>query len=301
MHHVSGIPYIFVNRRHVGAHYLEQMDVDVVLPNGVKMPQLGLGLSHRGGCGYSHEAVVHALKHCGVRLLDTAERYGNMAKLPAAIQESGIAPEKVFITTKLYPSNYTRVHSSFEDDRRQLNKDVIDLFLLHTPDCGIGAGNKNLRLQAWRELEELYDRGQCRAIGVSNFMEKHLVELLEECSIKPMANQCEFHPFQTQNDLRKFCTKENIVFQGYSPLAKGGVMHNDVMKEMSQKYKKTPAQVAIKWSLQHGYVTIPKSTKPDRVKENCDVFDFVLSDSDIAKLHTLHDGRHVSWDPTGVL
>ena len=273
-----------------------------MLPNGVKMPQLGLGLSYKGG--YSHKAVVYALKYCGIRLLDTAELCGNMAKLPAAIQESGVSPEKVFITTKLRPSNYTRVHSSFEDDRKQLNKGVIDLFLLHTPDCGIGAGNKNLRLQAWRELEQLYDRGQCRAIGVSNFMERHLVELLEQCNVKPMANQCEFHPFLTQNSLRKFCDQENIVFQGYSPLAKGDVLHNAIVKEISQKYKKTPAQVAIRWSLQHGYVTIPKSTKPDRVKENCDVFDFELSVSDMEKLYELHDGRHVSWDgwdPTKII
>lgn len=275
------------------------MDVDVLLPNGLKMPQLGLGLSHRGG--YSHEAVVYALKHCNVRLLDTAEHYGNMAKLPSAIRESGVAPEKIFITTKIFPSNYTRVHSSFDEDRRQLNKDVIDLYLLHTPDCGIAAGNKNLRLQAWRELEQLYDRGQCRAIGVSNFMERHLVELLEQCSVKPMVNQCEFHPFQTQNSLRKFCAEENIVFQGYSPLAKGDVMYNTTIKEISLKHKKTQAQVAIKWSLQHGYVTIPKSTKPERVKENCDVFDFELSDTDMDTLHQLHDGRHVSWDPTAVI
>ena len=275
--------------------------MEIELPNGVRMPQLGLGLSHRGGCGYSHEAIVCALKHCGVRLLDTAERYGNMAKLPAAIQESGVAAEKVFITTKLYPSNYTRVHSSFEEDRRQLNKDVIDLFLLHTPDCGIGAGNKNLRLQAWRELEQLYDRGQCRAIGVSNFMERHLTELMDECCVRPMTNQCEFHPFQTQVDLRKFCNEQNIVFQGYSPLAKGDVLHNAIVKEISQQYNKTPAQVAIKWSLQHGYVTIPKSTNPDRVKENCDVFDFKLSEGDMQRIHTLHDGRHVSWDPTRVI
>jgi len=278
-----------------------KMDLRVKLPNGVSMPQLGLGLSHHGGCGYSHDAVVYALKHCGVRLLDTAERYGNMAKLPAAIQESGIPPDEVFITTKLFPTNYTRVHSAFEDDRSQLCKDVVDLFLLHTPECGIGIGNKELRLQAWRELEMLYDNGHCRAIGVSNFMENHLTELLEECSIKPMANQCEFHPFQTQTSLRKFCTDIGIVFQGYSPLAKGAVLHSAVVKEVANLYNKTEAQVAIRWSLQHGYVTIPKSTNPIRIKENYDVFDFELSGDNLQKLTKLHDGRHVSWDPTNIL
>jgi len=275
------------------------MDLRVELSNGVSFPQLGLGLSHHGG--YSHDAVVYALKHCGVRLLDTAERYGNMAKLPSAIQESGVPPNEVFIISKLFPTSYTRVHTAFDESRKQLNKDTMDLFLVHTPECGIGFGNKELRLQVWRELEMLYDNGQCRAIGVSNFMERHLTELLEECSVKPMVNQCEFHPFQTQISLRKFCADESIVFQGYSPLAKGDVLNNAVVKEVACRYNKTEAQVAIRWSLQHGYLTIPKSTNPVRIKENYDVFDFELSNDNMEKLAKLHDGRHVSWDPTNVL
>ncbi|KAG7456779.1 hypothetical protein MATL_G00239480 [Megalops atlanticus] len=212
----------------------------VPLSNGLQIPILGLGTSHHGG--YSHRAVVYALRDCGLRHIDTARRYGCEAQLGVAVQGRAA----------------------------RLGVDYLDLYLMHWPDCSVpGQSNREVRAETWRALEELYDEGVCRAIGVSNFLIPHLEELKEDCSIVPHVNQVEYHPFQQPQEMVQYCRREGIVFEGYCPLAKGEALTHPAILRLADKYKRTPAQICIRWSIQNGVVTIPKSTKEQRIWENC--------------------------------
>ncbi|XP_013403334.1 uncharacterized protein LOC106168714 [Lingula anatina] len=270
----------------------------VVLSNGLHMPIFGLGTSHLGG--YSHSAVVYALKNCGYRHIDTAERYGTEDKLPLAIKESGIHREDIFLTSKLWPAHYgyEKTKAAFHNSLQKMQTDYLDLYLLHWPYCPLAEKDpKHTLHESWRALEDLYDEGKIKAIGVSNFLIPHLEDLLEECRIRPMVNQVEHHPYNNEKALFQFCKDNNIQYEGYCPLAKGRILNEPIVVEIAQQHNKTPAQVLIRWSLQDGIVTIPKSTKESRVLENCQVFDFTLSDSQMTTLHGLHTGLHASWDP----
>ncbi|XP_077061002.1 putative oxidoreductase ZK1290.5 isoform X2 [Siphateles boraxobius] len=273
----------------------------VRLSNGLNIPILGLGTSHNGG--YSHEAVLYALQECGIRHIDTAKRYGCEEALGKAVADSAVPREELWLTTKLWPGDYgyQSTKQACRDSCARLGVDYLDLYLMHWPDCMVpGLSSREVRAETWRALEELYDEGLCRAIGVSNFLIRHLNELKDCGGIVPHVNQVEFHPFQRPLELVEYCRKEDIVFEGYCPLAKGQALtHPEIMK-LALKYGRSASQICIRWSIQNGVVTIPKSTKPDRIHENCQVFGFRLDDSDMAALSLLHDGRHVSWDPTHV-
>ncbi|XP_071984759.1 uncharacterized oxidoreductase ZK1290.5-like isoform X4 [Engystomops pustulosus] len=238
------------------------------LPSGQNIPILGLGMSHHGG--YSHNAVLYALKSCGIRHIDTAKRYGNEELVGKAICESGVKREDLWITTKLWPGDYGYEHA--------------------TQAC----------LDSCKRLGVQYI-GICRSIGVSNFLTHHLEQLKEDCDVVPHLNQVEYHPFQRPQELVDYCKRNNIVFGGYCPLAKGQALTHPVVLRLAKQYGKTPAQICIRWSIQNGIVTIPKSTKESRIQENCQVLGFTLADEDVLALNSLHDGRHVSWDPTNVL
>uniref|UniRef100_A0AAY4AAC7 NADP-dependent oxidoreductase domain-containing protein n=2 Tax=Denticeps clupeoides TaxID=299321 RepID=A0AAY4AAC7_9TELE len=273
----------------------------VPLSNGLQIPILGLGTSHQGG--YSHEAVVYALRDCGVRHVDTAKRYDCEERLASAVAESGVPRRDLWLTSKLWPGDYG--HSSARQACRascdRLGVEYLDLYLMHWPDAMVpGRSSREVRAETWRALEQLYDEGRCRAIGVSNFLIHHLEELKDDCGVVPHVNQVEYHPFQQPDDLMSYCRQEGIVFEGYCPLAKGQALSHPVVLGLADKYGRTPAQVCIRWSIQNGVVTIPKSTKPIRIMENCQVFGFQLEDTDMVALKTLHDGRHVSWDPRRV-
>uniref|UniRef100_A0A9J8AM14 Zgc:110366 n=1 Tax=Cyprinus carpio carpio TaxID=630221 RepID=A0A9J8AM14_CYPCA len=271
----------------------------VPLSNGRNIPILGLGTSHNGG--YSHEAVLCALQECGIRHIDTAKRYGCEEALGKAVVDSGVPREELWLTTKLWPGDYgyQSTKQACRDSCARLGVDYLDLYLMHWPDCMVpGVSSREVRAETWRALEELYDEGLCRAIGVSNFLIHHLDELKDRAGIVPHVNQVEFHPFQQPLELVEYCRKENIVFEGYCPLAKGQALTHPSVMELAQKHGRSASQICIRWSIQNGVVTIPKSTKPERIHENCQVFGFSLDDSDMAALSLLHDGRHVSWDPT---
>lgn len=273
----------------------------VSLSNGLDIPILGLGTSHNGG--YSHEAVVYALQQCGIRHIDTAKRYGCEEALGKALAESGVPREEIWLTTKLWPGDYgyQSAKQACRASCARLGVDYLDLFLMHWPEgMASGRSNSEVRAETWRALEDLYDEGLCRAIGVSNFLTCHLNELKDVGGVVPHVNQVEFHPFQQPMELHKYCQKEGIVFEGYCPLAKGQALTNPVILQLAQKYGRSASQICIRWSIQNGVVTIPKSTKPARILENCQVFEFRLDDSDMAAISLLHDGRHVSWDPTHV-
>uniref|UniRef100_A0A8D0AQE7 Zgc:110366 n=1 Tax=Sander lucioperca TaxID=283035 RepID=A0A8D0AQE7_SANLU len=251
----------------------------IPLSNGLQIPLFGLGTSHNGG--YSHEAIVYALTECGVRHIDTAKRYGCEKKLGDAITESGIPRSDLWVTNKLWHGDY---------GYKAAKKACLD----SCSQMGVEYFGMGCVFSVHRDLVELYKEGLCCAIGVSNFLVHHLEELKEDCTV------VEYHPFQQPNHLMEYCRQEGIVFEGYSPLAKGQVLSNPTVLQIAEKYSRTPAQICIRWSIQNGVVTIPKSTKKKRIQENCQVFGFQLEESDMAALGGLHDGRRVSWDPTNV-
>ncbi|KAK7158768.1 hypothetical protein R3I94_005186 [Phoxinus phoxinus] len=193
----------------------------VGLSNGLNIPILGLGTSHDGG--YSHEAVLYALQECGIRHIDTAKRYGCEEALGKAVADSAVPREELWLTTKLWPGDYgyQSAKQACRDSCARLGVDYLDLYLMHWPDCMVpGLSSCEVRAETWRALEELYDEGLCRAIGVSNFLIRHLNELKDRGGVVPHVNQVEFHPFQQPLELVEYCRQEDIVFEGYCPLAK---------------------------------------------------------------------------------
>lgn len=273
----------------------------VQLSNGLEIPILGLGTSHNGG--YSHDAILFSLKECGIRHLDTATRYGCEEKLGQAVRASGLPRSELWLTNKLWPGDYgyRAAQKACLDSCTAMMVEYFDLYLMHWPgSVKPGCSNRELRAETWRALEDLYKKGICRAIGVSNFLVHHLEQLKEDCSVVPHVNQVEYHPFQQPNRLMDYCQKAGIVFEGYSPLAKGQVLSDPVVQQIAKKHGQTAAQICIRWSIQKGVVTIPKSIKKNRIEENCQVFGFHLDEEDMVALGNLHDGRHVSWDPTNV-
>ncbi|XP_071539662.1 uncharacterized oxidoreductase ZK1290.5-like isoform X3 [Panulirus ornatus] len=241
----------------------------VVLHNSVKMPILGLGTSHQGG--YSHEAVVYALKECGYRHIDTAKRYGCETFIAQAVKASGVPREELFLATKCWPTDYGTImtREAFIGSCQRLGVDYVDMYLLHWPEVPSGVKNKKELLQdTWRMLEVLLDEERVRVIGVSNFLEHHLQMIMDECSITPHVNQCEFHPYNNPKQLQAYCAERNIQFEGYSPLAKGRALKDTMVKSIAEHLGKTASQVLIRWSVQKKIPCIPKSTRIERVLEN---------------------------------
>ncbi|KPV60812.1 glyoxal reductase [Paenibacillus sp. A3] len=261
-----------------------------VLNNGVRMPWLGLGVWKTKEGDEVVQAVQHALK-AGYRSIDTAAVYGNEAGVGQAIQASSIPRDQLFITTKVWNADqgYDSTFRAFEESRRKLQLEVIDLYLIHWP-------GKDKYKETWKALEKLYKDGLVRAIGVSNFKVHHLEDLLQDSEIVPAINQVEFHPLLIQQELRTFCKEHKIQLEAWSPLMQGN-LDLPLLSELADKYGKTPAQVILRWDLQHGVVTIPKSIRESRIRENIDVFDFTLSDEDMARLDGLNQDRRFGPDP----
>ncbi|XP_032302184.1 uncharacterized oxidoreductase YtbE [Coturnix japonica] len=257
------------------------------------------GTSHRGG--YSHDAVVYAFRQCSIRHIDTAKRYGCESLHQKAIKEGGVKREDLWITTKLWHSDYgyENTKKACLESCERLGVEYLDLYLIHWPDTHVpGKSNQEVRAETWRAMEELYEKGVCRSIGVSNFLISHLEQLQEDCVVTPHVKQVEYHPFQRPRELVDYCRSRGIVFEGYCPLAKGEALTHPSVVQLVKKYGRTPAQICIRWSIQNGIVTIPKSTRPERIQENCKVFDFTIAEDDVEILNGMHDGRHVSWDPS---
>lgn len=277
------------------------------LHNGLPMPLLGLGTSHQGG--YNHKTVVHALKNIGYNHIDTAERYGSESHIGSDIKTSGVPRSNLFITTKIWPASYgyEETMKSLQCSLRNLCTDYIDLYLLHWPAVPSRfTDRKQCLRETWKAMEELYASGKCKAIGVSNFLQQHLEEISEICTIKPHVNQIEFHPYCHPKDLIHFCRSHDIVVEGYCPLGKGMILQNKRLRApleaIALRHSKTVAQVLIRWSLQHDVVTIPMSTNMQRCEENFAVLDFVLSEEDMAAMDALCEVERVkaTWDPLHV-
>lgn len=253
---------------------------------------LGLGVWQMRDEGETKRACLHALK-AGYRHIDTAAFYGNEKDVGAAVRESGIPREQIFVTTKLWNDDhgYDKAIRAFNESFKKLNIGPVDLYLIHWPEPG-------LRKDSWRALETLYDEGRCRAIGVSNYTVRHLNELLGHCRIKPMVNQVEFHPFLYQRKPLEFCRENKIILESYSPLTKGQRLNEPAITAIAKRYNKSNAQIMIRWVLQHGVVVLPKSSDPKRINENADVFDFSITDDDMNAIDALNEDWRCSWDPT---
>lgn len=264
------------------------------LNNGVSMPLLGLGvyLTHPGQETY--QAVRTALED-GYRLIDTASFYRNEEDVGRAIRDSGIPREEVFITTKLWNDDhgYDSALKAFDASLKRLGLGTIDLYLIHFPV-------PNLRNESWRAMENLLADGKARAIGVSNYTERHLRELLSRSSVVPAVNQVEFSPYLYQLELLEFCRKQRIQLEAYAPLTAGRRLDDPRITEIATKLGRTNAQILLRWAIQHGVVVIPKSTNPGRIAENAQVFDFELPPEDVSILDNLYDGFRSSWNPTTV-
>lgn len=266
----------------------------VQLNNGVSMPLLGLGvyLMHPGKETY--QAVKSALE-IGYRLIDTASMYGNEDDVGKAVRDSAVPREEIFITTKLWNDDhgYDSALRAFDASLKRLGLGYIDLYLIHFPV-------PNLRNESWRALEKILKTGRTRAIGVSNFTEHHLNDLLRHSSVVPAVNQVEFSPYLYQRDLLEFCRKQRIRLEAYAPLTAGRRLHDPRITAIAKKHGRTNAQVLLRWAIQHEVVVIPKSRHVDRIAENSKIFDFGISPEDVSILDGLHDGFRSSWDPTAV-
>lgn len=270
------------------------INTTVTLNNLVQMPLLGMGM-FKVQDGILAKQVVLAALEAGYRMIDTATIYGNEASVGAGLKESGHAREDIFITTKLWNDDqgYKETRKALENSLRKLGTTYVDLYLVHWPVVG-------KRLESWKAMEDMYEQGMCRAIGVSNYMRQHLLELLMSCRIKPAVNQIELSPYnyQAREEIVQFCRKNDIHIETYSPLTKGLKLTDPRLLKLSARYFKSPAQILIRWALQHGYSVIPKSERKERIYENASVFDFVISEEDMGVLGALNESLTTSWDPT---
>lgn len=275
---------------------INNINSTVTLNNGVKMPWIGLGVFRVEDPSELVNAVKIAIKN-GYRSIDGAAIYGNEEAMGEGIRqgikEAGISRADLFITSKVWNADlgYESTIAAYEASLNRLGVDYLDLYLIHWPVEG-------KYKEAWRALEYLYKEGRVKAIGVSNFQVHHLQDLLNDAEIKPVINQIELHPYLSQKKVREFCKVNDIQVEAWSPLMAGnGLLDNEVLKEIAKKYNKSVIQVVLRWDIQSGVVTIPKSTNKDRLIQNIDIFDFNLSKNDIAKIDSLNQDLRVGPDP----
>lgn len=266
----------------------------IQIRSGISMPRAGLGVFQSARGEETRDAVREALR-LGYRHIDTARVYGNEQDVGAAVRDSGVPRSEVWITTKLWNDDqgYDASLRAFDASLTRLGLDYIDLYLLHWPVTG-------KRLESWRGLEKLLGDGRVRAIGVSNFMEHHLQELLNHATIVPAVNQIELSPFLQQRQVRSLCHTHGIVVEAYSPLTKGLRLHHPTVTAIAEQIGRSPAQVLLRWALQHDLVVLPKSVRPERIAENLALFDFELNTDAMARLDALEEGLVTGWDPRDV-
>jgi diketogulonate reductase-like aldo/keto reductase len=258
----------------------------------ISSPRLGLGVYNIPSSDTGIELIKYALK-VGYRHIDTASIYDNELEVGKAIETCGLSRADLFITTKLWPlygpQDYVQ---AFEESLTRLGLDYIDLYLIHAPP------QHKYRKIAWKTMEDLLITGKSRAIGVSNYGISHLEELFDYADIYPSVNQIELSPYLQRKDLVQFCKNNDIALTAYSPITRGLKLKDPKLREMASKYGKTPAQLLIRWSLQNDFIVIPKSSRPERVKENFSVTDFKIEEEDMAVMLDWDENFTTGWDPT---
>ena len=274
---------------------MKNLNAASTLHNGVEMPWFGLGVFKVEDGSDTVESVRTAIVN-GYRSIDTAAIYGNEVGvgqgIREALEETGLSREDLFITSKVWNSElgYDSALAAFEESLQKLDLDYLDLYLIHWPVAG-------KYKDAWRALEKLYKDGRVKAIGVSNFQIHHLEDVMADAEVVPMVNQVEYHPRLTQVELHEFCKAHKIQLEAWSPLMKGEILDHPVLEEIAMKTEKTPAQVILRWDLQNGVVTIPKSIKEHRIIQNSQVFDFELTDEDMERISALNENHRTGADP----
>lgn len=261
----------------------------ISLENGVQVPQLGLGAWRMKDEKTSIQAVLWALE-AGYRHIDTASHYDNEQAIGKAIRQSGINRKDLFITSKVWADDIRegKVREAFEESLRKLDLDYLDLYLLHWP--------VEHDQQAWQVLEELYQEGKVRAIGISNYLESDIDALLPSVTIKPMINQIESNPYFANQELMDYSKSQGMQVEVYRPI--GGfrmsqtLLKEDVLMNLSEKYHKTPAQIVIRWHIQRGVIVFPKSSHQERIQSNFDVFDFELTEEEMNQIHQIHNEEY---------
>lgn len=258
-----------------------------LLNNGVKMPSIGFGTYKSGNDEDTAKIVKYALE-TGYRQIDTASFYGNETGIGNGIKESKINREDIFLVTKLWNDDhgYENTMKAFNKSLERLQVEYMDLYLVHWPN--------KLNAETWRAFEDLYKSGKVKAIGVCNFKIGHLEELKKTAEIMPMVNQVELHPQNSKNEMLDYCNKNKIQLVAWSPIMRGGIFSNELIIGLSEKYKKTIAQIVLRWHVQRGVIPIPKSSNEGRIKENFDIFDFELSTDDMEAINSLDEGYNTS-------
>lgn len=271
----------------------ENLQPSIELNNGVKIPRLGLGV-WKTPVDETATMVQTALKN-GYVLLDTAKQYGNEAGvgkgIQAAIKDGQTTRDQIFLTTKIFngdQGDYDKVRQGFEGQLKALQTDHVDLLLEHWPVNG----KYN---ETWKAMEAILKDGQARAIGVCNFNVGRMMDLMDHADVMPAVNQIEFNPHIMQPAIVKFCRQEGIHLEAWSPLGNGKLLANETIVKIAASHDKTPAQIELRWGLQHGFIEIPKTTHEKRMQENADVFDFQLSALEMAQIDALDEEKHAIW------
>ena len=261
------------------------------LNNGLKMPYLGLGVFKTQDGPEVIQAVKWALDH-GYRHIDTAAIYRNERGVGQAIKESQVPREDIFLVSKVWNADqgYQSTLDAYEKSLERLQTEYLDLYLIHWPV-------KGKYKETWRAMEKLYSDGKVKSIGVSNFLQHHLEDIMEDGEFVPMVNQVEFHPKLVQQDLLNFCNQHKIIYEAWSPLMRGEIFDIDEMQEIANKYDRSIAQIVLRWNIQKGVVTIPKTVRQERIIENAKLFDFSLSQEDMEKIDKLDTHSRIGPDP----
>lgn len=263
----------------------------VQLANQVAMPIFGLGVFKSKEGDEVKNAVQYALQ-AGYRHIDTAAIYGNEVGVGQAIKNSNVKREDIFITTKLWNTDqgYDSALKAFDKSIKKLDTEYVDLYLIHW-------AVKDKFNDSWKALEKLYNEKRVRAIGISNFMIPHIEQLKQTAHIMPMVNQIEFHPYLQSQHLVEYCKRSQIAITAWSPIMRGEVDKVPLLQELANKYRKTPAQITLRWNIQQGIITIPKSVNKERIENNAQIFDFEISTEDIERINSIDKNHRIGPDP----
>lgn len=270
---------------------IKHLQDTITLNNGVKMPGFGLGVYKVEDGDVVYQAVDAALE-AGYRSIDTASFYFNEKGVGQAVKDSHVAREDIFITSKVWndQQGYEETLKAFEESLENLQTDYLDLYLIHWPV-------KGKYKETWRAMEKLYKDERVKAIGVSNFHIHHLEHLLDGCEVKPAVDQVEYHPHLTQEELHGFCRREGIQLEAWSPLKRGQLLDDPLLNEIGRKYNKTAAQVILRWNVQNGVITIPKTITDQRIEENADIFDFSLTAEEMEQIRGMNKNDRAGTNP----
>lgn len=264
------------------------MNKTYTMNNGVQIPAVGFG-TYKAADGKSADVIKKAIGS-GYRYFDTASFYGTEPYLAEAIRQSGLPRKDFFIASKLWKSEmgYENAREAFRRTLENLDTDYLDLYLIHWPLPEPGYENwKELDKETWRALEELYAEGKIRAIGLSNFLPHHMENILAGCTVRPAVDQIEYHPGYSQEAAVQYCKEKGILVQAWSPIGRGRVLEDPLVCELAAKYQVSPAQICLKFAVQRGIIPLPKSSSPERMKQNMDLFSFEMDQEDIWRLATM--------------